>query len=60
MAEMNKQIFMKWRGINVLLFIGGFIVALLLALLFQDTMWGFVRIGGAYTIAVGLMSFRTL
>ena len=45
---MNKQIFMKWLKINTLCFIGAFIAALLLALLFPDTMLGFVRSWGAY------------
>jgi len=44
----NRQIFIKWLKINVLCFMGAFIVALLLALLFPDTMLGFVRSWGAY------------
>jgi hypothetical protein len=47
-AEKNKQIFMKWLKINGLFFVGAFIVALLLAFLFTDTMLGFVRSWGAY------------
>ncbi len=50
---MNKQIFVNWLRINVLWFIGAFSVALLLALLFPDTLLGFVRSWGAYTLAVG-------
>jgi len=38
-------------------FIGAFVVALLLVLLFPATMLG-LRLWGAYTIAVGLLSFR--
>ena len=45
---MNREIFLKWLKINVLFFIGAFIVALLLAFLFTDTMLGFVRSWGAY------------
>jgi len=52
---MNKQIFFKWLKLNVLWFIGAFVVALLLVLLFPATMLG-LRLWGAYTIAVGLMS----
>lgn len=37
---MNKQIFMKWLKINVLCFVGVFIIVLLLALLFPDIMRG--------------------
>ena len=39
---MNKQIFVKWLKINVLCFVGAFIIALLLALLFPDIMRGFI------------------
>ena len=51
--KMNKQTFLKWLRINIQFFVGAFIVALLLALLFPDIMLGFVRKWGAYTIAVG-------
>jgi hypothetical protein len=50
---MNRKIFLKWLKINILLFSGAFIVALILALLFPDTMRGFVRKWGAYSRAVG-------
>ena len=50
---MNRKIFLKWSKINILYFTGAFIVALLLALLFPDTMLGFVRTWGAYSRAVG-------
>jgi hypothetical protein len=50
---MNRKIFLKWLKINILFFTGAFIVALLLALLFPDTMLGFVRIWGAYIRSVG-------
>ena len=39
---MSKQIFVKWLKINVLCFVGAFIIALLLALLFPDIMRGFI------------------
>ena len=39
---MSKQIFVKWLKINVLCFVGAFIIALLLALLFPDIMQGFI------------------
>jgi hypothetical protein len=57
LAEKNKQIFFKWLKLNVLWFMGAFVVALLLVLLFPATMLG-LRLWGAYTIAVGLLSFR--
>ena len=50
---MNRKIFLKWLKINILFFMGAFIVALLLALLFPDTMLGFVRKWGAYSRTVG-------
>ena len=50
---MNRTIFLKWLKINILFFMGAFIVALLLALLFPDTMLGFVRKWGAYSRIVG-------
>jgi hypothetical protein len=50
---MNRKIFLKWLKINILFFMGAFIVALLLALLFPDTMLGFVRKWGAYIRTVG-------
>ena len=43
---MNRNIFLKWLKINILFFMGAFIVSLLLALLFPDTMLGFVRSWG--------------
>jgi hypothetical protein len=49
----NKQLFLKWLRINIQFFVGAFIAALLLALLFPDIMLGFVRKWGAYTVAVG-------
>ena len=45
---MNRNIFLKWLKVNILFFMGAFIVSLLLALLFPDTMLGFVRSWGAY------------
>ena len=45
---MNRGIFLKWLKINILFFMGAFIVSLLLVLLFPDTMLGFVRSWGAY------------
>ena len=50
---MNRKIYLKWSKINILLFTGAFIVALLSALLFPDTMLGFVRKWGAYSRTVG-------
>jgi len=50
---MNRKIFLKWLKMNILFFMGAFIVALLLALLFPDTMLGFARKWGAYIRAVG-------
>ena len=50
---MNRKIFLKWLKINILFFMGAFIVTLLLALLFPDTMLGFVRKWGAYSRTVG-------
>ena len=44
---MNKEIFLKWVRINILFFVGAFIVALFLTSLFPDTMLGFVRSWGA-------------
>ena len=49
---MNKDIVLKWLRINVLFFVGAFIVALLLAMLFPDTLLGFVRGWGARSIAI--------
>jgi len=45
--KMNKQILIGWLGINTLFFGAAFVVALLLALPFPDTMLGFVRGWGA-------------
>ena len=45
---MNMKLFLKWLKINTLFFMGAFIVSLLLALLFPDTILGFVRSWGAY------------
>ena len=50
---MNRKIFLKWLKINILFFMGAFIVALFSALLFPDTMLGFVRKWGAYSRTVG-------
>ena len=50
---MNRKMFLKWLKINILFFMCAFIVALLLALLFPDTMLGFVRKWGAYSRAIG-------
>jgi len=50
---MNRKIFLNWLKINILFFMGAFIVALLSALLFPDTMLEFVRKWGAYTRTVG-------
>jgi hypothetical protein len=50
---MNRKIFLKWLKVNILFFTCAFIVAMLLALLFPDTMLGFVRVWGAYSRAVG-------
>jgi hypothetical protein len=50
---MDRRIFLKWLKVNILFFTGAFIVALLLALLFPDTMLGFVRKWGAYIRSVG-------
>ena len=50
---MDRRIFLKWLKVNILFFAGAFIVALLLALLFPDTMLGFVRKWGAYIRSVG-------
>ena len=50
---MRKQVYLKWLRINILYFVGAFIAALLLALLFPDTMLEFVRKWGAYTITIG-------
>lgn len=45
---MNTQIFFKWLRINTSFFMGAFIISLLLAFVFPDTMLGFVRGWGAY------------
>jgi len=45
--KMNKEIFLKWIRINILFFMGAFIVALFLTSLFPDTMLGFIRSWGA-------------
>jgi hypothetical protein len=50
---MNRKIFLKWLKNNILFFMGAFIIALFLALLFPDTMLGFVRRWGAYIRTVG-------
>jgi hypothetical protein len=50
---MDRKIFQKWLKVNILFFTGAFIVALLLALLFPDTMLGFVRTWGAHSRTVG-------
>jgi hypothetical protein len=46
----------KWLKINVLWFIGAFVVALRLELLFPGYNAGFCKKMGTYTVAVGLMS----
>ena len=50
---MNRKIFLKWLKINIPFFTGAFLVALLSASLFPDTMLGFVRKWGAYNRTVG-------
>ena len=50
---MDRRIFLKWLKVNILFFTGAFIVALFLALLFPDTMLGFVRKWGEYIRSVG-------
>jgi len=44
---MNREVFLKWVRINILFFVGAFVVALFLTLLFPDTLLGFVRSWGA-------------
>ena len=51
---MNRKIFLNWLKINIQFFMGAFFVALLLELLFPDTMLGFIRRWGAYSRAVEL------
>jgi hypothetical protein len=50
---MDRKIFLKWLRINVMFFMGAFIIGLLLSFLFPDIMLGFIRKWGAYTISVG-------
>ena len=54
---MNRNIFLKWLKINILFFMGAFIVSLLLALLFPDTMLGFVRSWGGHMATVLAQQF---
>ena len=54
---MNRKIFLKWLKINTMFFLGAFFVALLLALLFPDTMLGFVREWGAQSNLVSSTLF---
>ena len=50
---MDGQIFLGWLKINISFFIAAFIVSLLLAFLFPDTMLGFVRGWGEYSRTAG-------
>jgi len=55
--KMNRKIFLKWLKINTMFFMCAFFVALLLALLFPDTMLGFVREWGAQSNLVSSTLF---
>ena len=50
---MDGRIFLGWLKINISVFIAAFIISLLLAFLFPDTMSGFVRGWGAYSRTAG-------
>ena len=50
---MDGQIFLGWLKINISAFIAAFIISLLLAFLFPDTMLWFVRGWGAYSRTAG-------
>jgi|GEM_PF-5434817 len=49
---MNKEIFLRWLRINILFFVGAFVVSLFLGFLFPDVLLGFVRGWGARSIGV--------
>jgi hypothetical protein len=49
---MDRYVFFKWLKINLLLFAGAFIVALIAALIFPDAMLSFARRWGSFPLAL--------